>query len=243
MRRFFIETDSITGDLVVLTGTEAHHMATVLRLSAGVEVEFIDGSGRIYDATLTAITRKQVTAQIKRTSRVETGSSMPVTLVQGLLKGKRMEVVIQKATELGVAQLLPLCSRFCEQRDTTLQRRQRWQRIMIEACKQSKRVSPMQIQPISFLSEIDFTPYAYKFVAYEQEDSATLPLDLATRRPGPICLCIGPEGGWHHEEISMLVAAGFQPFSLGKNILRGETAAIAAVAIVQHLLAADPLRS
>ena len=148
-----------------------------------------------------------------------------------------MEVVVQKATELGVAHLLPLCTRFCDHKALNDNRHARWQRIMVEACKQSQRPTPMEINRQTSLDEIDFSSFTHKYIAWEKEGSSLLPLDMYSQ-PGPICICIGPEGGWHQQEVDTLFDAGFLPFSLGPSILRGETATIAAVSIIQYVLAA-----
>lgn len=237
MRRFFITPESIQNNRITITGPEAHHISTVLRLQPGEQVEFIDGSGHIYLATLDVTGKKSVRAAVIDKKQVEQESLFPITLAQGVLKGKKMEMVVQKATELGVIHLLPLYTRFCDHKALNDNRHARWQRIMVEACKQSQRPTPMHIAGQTSLEKVDFSPYTHKYIAWEKEGSTLLPLDMCSQ-PGPICICIGPEGGWHQQEVDTLLDSGFLPFSLGPSILRGETATIAAVAITQYVLAA-----
>ena len=208
-------------------------MATVLRLQPGHTVEFFDGQGAVYTAVLKAADRHRVLAEIVQIRREEEQAPSPLTLAQCLLKGKKMELLVQKATELGVQTFLPLVSRYCENRGER-HPEERWRRIMIEACKQCHRASPMEIQPVTPLAQADFSGYDHRLVAWEAEQNAPLPTGFIDR-PGPICLLLGPEGGLGDVEIAALERHRFAPFSLGTRILRGETAALAAVSIVQYL--------
>lgn len=239
MRRFFITPASIQDNCITIKGQEAHHISNVLRLHPGDQAEFVDGSGCVYLAALDMVAKKSVSAFIIEKKQIAQESPFPITLAQGVLKGKKMEMVVQKATELEVAQLLPLGTRFCEHKPHNDNRHARWQRIMVEACKQSQRPTPMHIARQTSLEEMDFSSFTQKYIAWEKEQSSLLPLDMY-RQPGPICICIGPEGGWHQQEVETLFDAGFLPFSLGSSILRGETATIAAVSIIQYVLAAGP---
>ncbi len=235
MRRFFISAQQRENSAVILTGSEAHHLANVLRLQAQDQVEFIDGSGRILVSRLERVTPNKVEATVveERLERVET--PFPITLLMGVLKGKKMELVIQKATELGVHQVLPVHTRFCAFQAQGEKQQRRWQRIMVEACKQCKRTQPMSILPITRFEQVDFSQFTHKVVGWEKEHSGRLtPGTFHT--PGPVCIGIGPEGGWHENEITHLLDKAFLPVTLGPHILRGETAAIAATAIVQNML-------
>ncbi len=214
-------------------------MAMVLRLKPDQQAEFFDGLGGVHTATLVRVEKQQVVAEILASREERDTSPAPLTLAQCLLKGKKMDLVVQKATELGVHTFLPLVSRYCENRGER-NPIERWQRIMIEACKQSHRVTPMRILPVTPLDAADYLPYTHRLVAWEAEQHRSLPTDFL-EQPGPICLLLGPEGGIHQEEIAFLQAQHFSSFSLGPRILRGETAALASVSIVQYLCGAlDP---
>lgn len=163
-----------------------------------------------------------------------TESPYPLTLAQTLLKGKKMDLIMQKATELGVDHLIPVTTQYCENKNISEKQIDRWQRIMLEACKQCHRTSTMSISPPLSLEKIDFNQYRHRLLAYENEQN-TLPVDVLNNQPGPICLLIGPEGGWHKLEVEYLTNNHFIPFSLGTSILRSETASIAAIATVNYL--------
>jgi 16S rRNA (uracil1498-N3)-methyltransferase len=234
MRRFFLPAHARTGDLITLTDTEARHIATVLRLTPGHTVEFFDGEGQVVTAILQLVDRRRVTATVTAIRREQSRAHAPLTLAQCLLKGKKMDLLVQKATELGVQVFLPLASTHCENHGERGHQLERWQRIMIEACKQCHRVTPMTILPVVPLDQADFTPYAHRLAAWEGERLTALPTGFVAQ-PGPICLLLGPEGGLHADDLAMLHRSLFTTFSLGRNILRGETAALAAMAIVQYL--------
>ncbi len=236
MRRFFIHPEDIADDLVQVTGSEARHMRTVLRLQPGDAVEFFDGSGRVYRAILEECGKRLITARVQDRARSSTVENAPLTLAQAVLKGKKMDMLIQKATELGVHNFIPVETRYAEPGNRRDRQAERWQRIMIEACKQCQRTAPMTIGPITELTALSPAQYSHCLIAWENE--ADNHLDSRTLHPpGPTLLLIGPEGGFHPDEVNLLTDQE-KPwffFSLGSRILRAETASIAAMAIVQHL--------
>ena len=241
MRRFYLPSEFAPApnqELLVIAGQQARHMAVVLRLRSGEKVEFFDGSGQVLRARLQTVEQGRISLVITE-RRLEPAPAYPqLTLAQALLKGSKMDLVVQKANELGVHSFLPLVTTFCEKRSGGEAAAARWQRIVIESCKQCKRTVPLQIgpsQPAPLLTETDFSWAALRLVAWEEEGQAGLPLAALQANTGPICLLIGPEGGLHKEEVLWLKEQGFHSFSLGAQVLRAETAAIAAVAIVQHL--------
>jgi len=233
MRRFYLDPDILATDHIEIRGAEARHMATVLRLRPGQTVEFFDGQGTVLTAILRSTDKHLITAEIIERRREQLCDPTPLTLAQCLLKGKKMDLLVQKATELGVHNFLPIVSRYCENRGER-DPLERWQRIMIEACKQCHRATPMTIMPVTPLDQADFSPFSHRLVAWEGEQSAPLPTAFIDA-PGPLCLLLGSEGGLQAEEIESLMQQEFTPFSLGPRILRGETAALAATAIVQYL--------
>ena len=232
MRRFFLPAGSRAGETITLTGAEARHMVQVLRLRPGQAVEFFDGRGGIVTADLTGCDQRLVTARVTGYRQEREASAAPLTLAQALLKGKKMDFLVQKATELGVHAFLPVVTRHCENRGDRDHQQERWQRIMIEACKQCHRAEPMRILPVTQLEGLDPGAWVHRLAAWEGERQAALPAALA---PAPTGLFLGPEGGLHADDLYTLGALGFTTFSLGPRILRGETATLAAVAIVQHL--------
>jgi 16S rRNA (uracil1498-N3)-methyltransferase len=234
MRRFFLQQAAISAELIVVTGTEARHITSVLRLKSGQAVEFFDGKGSIFSAVLEKTEKNMVTAVITAVRQDGGVAASPLTVAQCLLKGKKMDLLIQKATELGVHSFMPVVSRYCENHGDRRHQEERWQRIMIEACKQCHRAAPMRIEPVEFLENTDFSACSHRLAAWEQEQSAALPTPFI-EHPGAICLFLGPEGGLHSEDLQILQQQQFATFSLGPRILRGETAALAAMAIIQYL--------
>lgn len=234
MRRFYLQHGEISADLVEISGAEARHITSVLRLKPGQSVEFFDGKGSIFSAVLKTTGKDLVTAAITAVRQDFSTSAFPLTVAQALLKGKKMDFLIQKATELGVHTFLPLVSKYCENHGDRQRQDERWQRIMIEACKQCQRSTPMTIKPAAALDSIDFSIFSHRLAAWEEEKNTALPGDLAAT-PGPLCLFLGPEGGLHAEDLDILRQWRFTTFSLGPRILRGETAALAAMSIIQYL--------
>ncbi|MBM9536689.1 RsmE family RNA methyltransferase [Desulfobulbus alkaliphilus] len=233
MRRFFLPPDALRNEFIQVSGAEARHIAVVLRLQPGQLVEFFDGCGAVYTTALDSVEKNLVTASIVKVRRENSRPVAPLTLAQCLLKGKKMDFLVQKATELGVHAFLPLHSRYCENLADRVRQQERWQRIMIEACKQSHRTTPMHIHPVVPLDKADFSLFRHRLAAWEEERYTALPSSYA-EQPGDVCLLLGPEGGFHPDDLLVIHDHKFTTFSLGSKILRGETAALAAVAIVQY---------
>ncbi len=235
MRRFFIDPQTIQDREVTLPDQEAHHVSRVLRLRPGTQVELFDGTGAILQARLTTVHKGQVRAQVEDIVHPDTSPSpLPLTLMQAVLKGKKLDTVLQKATELGVEECCLFPSHYCAVPKDLKQQELRWQRIVFEACKQCRRPIPMKITYAPSPMHIDLALFTHKFLAHEQLQGGELPLDLLTDQ-GPVCLFIGPEGGWHARETEHLLSKGCTLISLGAFILRGETAAISACSIIQYL--------
>jgi 16S rRNA (uracil1498-N3)-methyltransferase len=234
MRRFFIDEKAICGDDVTLSGSQSHHLISVLRLSVGQTIELFDGTGWVYLTELSTISKNRVEGRIVNRHLESSTHPFPLTLGMGILKGKKMDLVLQKATELGVDSLIPLATRYSEQGKNIDRRIERWQRIMLEACKQCGRATPMCIAPVLPLQELDIAEYHYPVLCWEQEDKSVISPEYFTA-PGSILLLIGPEGGFHDGEISWAADQGIRMTTLGSHILRAETAAIAGVGIIQYL--------
>lgn len=234
VRRFPVEPQAIAGDLATLGAGESHHIAAVLRLKAGTPVELFDGRGALYQGRLESVTGAKVTVRLlSRRQEASTGGP-PLVLLQALLKGKKMDVVVQKATELGVETFIPLETRYSEGRGNPARQAERWQRIMLEACKQCRRSQPMVIAPLTDLAGAVLPDSGPRILFWEEETAIALTPELFAS-PGPVCLLLGPEGGLHPDEVEAAGHMGFQSVSLGRRILRAETASLASVAIVQYL--------
>ncbi len=232
MRRFFYDPVHETADCVLISGAEAHHLRAVLRMRLGETAELFDGSGRILSGQIEQISPDSVTFRILA-RRQEPESRSPLTLALAFLKGKKMDMVVQKATELGVHRFLPLVTRYCEPQGKDHQLLDRWQRIMLEACKQCGRPVPMQLsQPLPF-QEVAWPADSRKIIAWENETTCSLAA-LGLEAGNPVVLLIGPEGGFHPTEVEHAKTCGFNTISLGPRILRAETAALTAVVLAQQ---------
>ncbi len=233
MRRFFYDPGiQETDEQILISGPEAHHIRNVLRMQAGDCAELFDGKGAIIAGEISRISAKEVVFKVlSRSDAADAG--VPLTLAQAVIKGKKMDLVIQKATELGVATFVPVLTRYCENLGRAGNQLERWQRIMLEACKQCRRPVPMQICSPAKLQELSFPEGGHKIMPWEKEAGASFPaLELGDGQP--VLVLIGPEGGFHPSEVAYAEEVGFTTISLGPRILRAETAALAAVVLVQQ---------
>jgi 16S rRNA (uracil1498-N3)-methyltransferase len=244
MRRFFIDPENIVGPTALLTGTEARHISSVLRLSTGTKITLFDGSGSYYEALITKTSAGRIETKIVSIIPYIASAEdihPALHLGMGLLKGKKMDLIIQKITELGVESLRPFRSRFCAAHDHAHGRLSRWQKIALEACKQSNRPKLPELHSISefknLLSETAQNDHDLKLIFWEEQGQKTIHEIFASGdEKKSVLILIGPEGGFSTDEVKEAVARGFQPVTLGSRILRAETAAIAAAAILQHEL-------
>jgi len=238
MRRFFVDPAAVSGSRAEITGTEAHHLSEVLRLGPGAEVELFDGCGAVYRARVDRVERGLVAATILATE-TRADARPHLTLGVALLTGKKMDLVVQKATELGVDAILPYVSRHCSVKERNANKEERWQRIVVEACKQCNRPVPPTCPATTDLPALlTETEAAAKIIFWEREQTRTLHdlLPVGVAPPPSVIALFGPEGGFTEPEIEQARAAGFTPVSLGERILRAETAVISGAAILQYLL-------
>jgi 16S rRNA (uracil1498-N3)-methyltransferase len=241
-RRFFISRDQIRDASVLLTPDQAHHLHDVLRLRAGAEVELFDGEGRCYSGKVECCGAEIRIAALQRLESSDVRGSALI-LAAALIKADRFEWMLQKGTELGVDRFIPLETRFSVVHIPPARlasRMQRWQRIVLEASKQSRRSAvPAISRPLSwgdFLAEPESAGGA-RFLLHEK---AAEPIPTAPWQTDRLLLCVGPEGGWDPSEAAAAENAGFRLVNMGSKILRAETAALAAIAIFQFLLDRRP---
>ncbi len=235
MRRFFFKNTLIVDNSVVIGGDEARHIIRVLRLKPGDFIELFDGCGTVVKAKITQLQKNRLLVDIVEHLSKKNEEDSQIILGLGLLKGKKMDLVIQKATELGVHSITPLVTRYCEKRGRRRLQDERWRRIVLAACKQCRRSTLMAIRPLTSFSEFIGQPFDRKIVCYEREET-TLLSDVITKKAGSVALLLGPEGGLSKVEIADAQAMGFQSVTLGDHILRAETAALAAISITGFLL-------
>lgn len=236
MHRFFIDPSQLTSTTATITGEEARHLRQVLRLKVGERIELFDGYGTRIEAQIDNLAKDKVVATIL-TSESFTATPPFVHLGQALLKGKKMDLVVQKATELGIHGIHPFTSEFCTAKETSGGKDQRWDRIVMEACKQSGQALPPRCEAVTDFTGLLAQASAFdcKIILWEKE--ASRPLAFPASPPiESVLVLVGPEGGFAEREVAAAMEAGFTPVTLGRRILRAETASLAAMAIVQYLL-------
>lgn len=250
LHRFFVTTDlaaeAAEAVMLGLTETDRHHLTRVLRLVPGDRIVVADPSGREATATLTDVSIEAVTADVD--APIARPRAPRVVLAPGLSRKERMELVIQKATELGVDEIWPLVTERCVVRlddERAGKRADRWRRIAEEAAKQSQRAEVPVLRDLMSISELAMETGHFDVVLVPWEEaSASGPgigtaLDEAGATPDTaVLLVIGPEGGLTESEIDTLTAAGAGVVTLGSAILRTETAAIVALALTEYELGA-----
>jgi 16S rRNA (uracil1498-N3)-methyltransferase len=244
MRRFFFDPSSRKGDRVFLSEEESRHILKVLRLKSGDLIELLDGLGAVYHAVITNVGR-QVEVHIEGVAVKEAGDGTSVWVWQGILKGDKMDTVVQKCTELGVTGMIPFQSSRCQGKLDPVQARkkhERWQRIGLAACKQCLRLQMINIDaPATYsesLSKKSADNTVLRLLFWEEEKTIHLqdiPDIHNICKAGSIALMLGPEGGLTREEVEQARQLGWRTVSLGDRILRAETATLSAVSIVQYL--------
>lgn len=238
MQRFFVPPEILDGQEEVLLPAEiAHHLGTVLRRPVGEEILLLDGSGTICRSRVTAIGRRSGAAQVLARWREEE-TALPITLLQVLPKGDKMELILQKGTELGISGFVPvLAGRNVPTPDAGRGegRRQRWQRIIQEAARQSRRpLLPHLCAPLPLAASLAECREELRLLLWEGECQPIAAM-LPCAPPRSAALLVGPEGGFAPEEVETARAAGFQPVRFGPRILRSETAGFAVASILQYL--------
>jgi 16S rRNA (uracil1498-N3)-methyltransferase len=239
-RRWIAEHwDEATATLV---GAQAEHMARVLRAQPGMEADVVAG-GHVFHAEVAAVAPGEV--RFNLIAEVEADPALPVTLVMAVYKFDRMEWALEKATELGVAAVAPVIARRTEKHlaEAAEKRAERWRHIVHEASQQSRRSDvPLIHEPAPLAERVRAASTATRIVLAEQERSTTLRHALeeavaaAQAEMLALEIAIGPEGGWVPEEEALFDANGWRAATLGPRILRAETAAIAALAVVASYL-------
>ena len=243
MRRLFYA--GALAEKITITGGDAHHLAHVMRAQIGDEITVAGAGGRVARMTVSAVVPDAVQLSLEEYLVQEEENSHEVILVQALLKGEKMDFVVQKAVELGAAALYPVTTEHVVVRydaKKAAAKAARWQKIADEAAKQCGRRSLMTVAPIVSLAELLQDP-AYIGAAdtvtvfcYEQEERQSMRTVLRGTEARRVTLIVGAEGGFSPAEAAAVTAAGGQSVSLGHRILRAETASLTALAVTQYEL-------
>ena len=243
MYHFFVEPEQISEKEIRITGNDVNHIRSVLRMKPGEEILISSRAGGDYHCAVEEIGQDEVRTSIMWKEALGRELSCPIVLFQGLPKGDKMEMVIQKNVELGVHAIVPVAMQRCvvkldEKKAQAKQKR--WQQISESAAKQAKRGIVPEILPVmSFAQALDYTKdFEQKLLPYEcAEGIAGTRRILSGIQPGQkVAVFIGPEGGFDEKEVEEAKEAGFQVLTLGRRILRTETAGMMLLSVLGYLL-------
>ncbi|HUS35797.1 MAG TPA: 16S rRNA (uracil(1498)-N(3))-methyltransferase [Verrucomicrobiae bacterium] len=235
MRRFFAEPERCKGSHIELAEDESRHLAQVLRAQVGEQVTILDGAGGVYDCRIERVTKRNVHLTVEKRERLDP-FPYEITLFQAIPKGKVMEWIVQKATELGARRIVPLVTeRTVVEIHSDSTKIDKWRAIAIESIKQcGSPYLPKIDAPIEFskaLRQVSGLP----FVAALRPGAGEIN-EYFGRDRRPVQIWIGPEGDFTSEEVDKLEAAGVHPITLGPLVLRCDTAAVSALTLAAHQL-------
>jgi 16S rRNA (uracil1498-N3)-methyltransferase len=245
MIRLFLPPENIHADRMTITGDQARYLSVVLRVKPGESLTVFDGQGYKYDCRIVQIHKKEVIAEVIRKDSFSVESPVSIILAQSMPKSDKMDLIVEKSTELGVRSVIPLITEYSQVRHT--EKVDRWKKIALSAAQQCGRGKiPDILEPISFLEYLSRISGPLK-----KESRSTVAglifseghecRHLKEILPGfldinNIIILVGPEGGFSKKEVHSAVRSGFIEASLGPRILRTETAPLAAISIIQYEL-------
>ena len=241
MHTFYVPPPHIQTDTAIITDAEHHHLRNVLRITPGETIRIIDGQGTVYTGEVRDTGTKHASSEVRILSH-EFHPNVPplITLFQGLPKNDKMALILQKTTEIGVTQIIPLRTEYALQKPSQ-NRYERWHRVVIAATKQCKRAwLPTLHHPQTFqasLTQLDHFSLRLFLNPDPNQASHTQHIREVLRKTPQattIALFVGPEGGFSDTEATIAIEKGCIPVTLGTNILRTETAAIVAVAVIAY---------
>jgi 16S rRNA (uracil1498-N3)-methyltransferase len=225
---------------LTLRGDEAHHARRALRLREGDAVTCFDGEGRGWRGRIDRYSGDTAFVTIESVMEIDRQILPRLSLAQSLVKGERMDLIVQKATELGVVRILPIVADRSDVRldsERSAKRLERWRRIEIEAAKQCERLTLPAIETPTTLRDLLEAAREPVVVLVERDAMPIREVLQELGQPDSVMLIVGPEGGWSDDERSLFEQSGARCVSLGRGILRAETAAIAGLAVVRYALA------
>ena len=239
MARFYVPDPRIEKGLLKVDGSEVRHIRRVLRLKVGDRLVLFDGSAKEYEGIIVEESPSSVVIKVQGIFSPSKESPLEITLAQSLLKGEKMEYLIQKATELGIRKIIPFfSSRSVPLLDKSkkLRRYHRWEKIAIEACKQCGRITVPKVEPLQNYSEMlgMASSEALRLILWEKEGQGLKEILKESKERTKIFFVVGPEGGMSDEEVEEARRAGFIPINLGKRVLRSETASVCLLSILQY---------
>lgn len=246
LTRIFVPAPLSSDTQREIPAQQSRHLARVLRLEAGAPLILFNGEGGEFDATIESVRRDTVTVRIGTHQAVERESPLHITLLQGIARGEKMDLILQKATELGVTRIVPVTMARSSVRlsgDNAQRKQEHWQAVVISASEQCGRNRIPEVgAPVSLASATQGLGPAHKLLLTPDEESRAAASIMGQGEAGSgtagVALLVGPEGGFDPAEVQVAKLAGFVSCRLGPRVLRTETAGLAALAVIQ-LLAGD----
>ncbi len=236
--RVHVELPLAAGVEIELPDNAANHLVRVLRLGVGDHCTLFNGDGLDYPARLVDAGKRMVRVVVERGIVIDNESPLPLVLLQGVARGEKMDLILQKAAELGVVSLHPLYSQRSEVKLVGARADKRlahWRGVVVAACEQCGRARvPAVAMPLPLVHALAALPDGGLRLILDPDADASL-TQLTVDASQPVCLAVGPEGGWSSQDRDQLAAAGFNGVRLGPRVLRTETAGLAAIAALQVL--------
>ena len=240
MHRFYVDNDKIRNDKIIITGNDVNHIKNVLRMRPGDELIICNGQGKDCYCIIDRVSDTEIETVVKSVLDTDTELPVKITLFQGLPKSDKMELIIQKAVELGVYEIVPVMTARCVVKLSDSKREDkklaRWQSISESAAKQSQRgIIPKILPVMSFMEAVTYaSTMDLKVIPYENEKGMTATRDILSgiKNCRTVGIFIGPEGGFENSEVDLAKKYNIMPISLGKRILRTETAGLALLSVM-----------
>lgn len=233
IRRFFVPAEDVCGDKIFIRGEEFSHMTKVLRQKKGYRVVVCTGDGKDYEGTIEDINKDCAVVRVEEVKENVNDPYLDITLFQALPKGDKFSFIAQKCTELGARKIVPFLSDFTEEDKFNLER---MRRVAKEACKQCGRSVQCDIEPLTDFNGVleMLKDYDCVVMPYENATCGRMGDVKGLKEAGRIAVIIGSEGGFSENEVALAKAQGAQIVSLGRRILRCETAGLVAIALIAY---------
>ncbi len=241
MSKFFVQPEKVKANTITIDTEDVSHIKRVLRMNIGCKITVCDSAGWDYETEIVSMSDKEIVCSILKKSKSQTEPRVQVTLYQALPKSSKMEYIIQKTTELGITRICPVSMSRCvvkiDNKKDGEKKSARWQKIAESAAKQSGRgIIPEVLAPISFDEAVKlFSKHEKAFVPYECEQDNTINNEIKDiDKITDVAFMVGPEGGFDPKEIEILSNNSINTVTLGRRILRTETAGEAVLTMIMY---------
>jgi len=240
MYRFYVEQDQISDEFITIQGPDVNHIKNVLRMRTGEKLVICNGQGKDFYCIINSESKDEILVSIEEVRDTDTELEGNIYLFQGLPKKDKMELIIQKAVELGVYEIIPVMTKRTvvklEDKKKEAKKLERWQAIATSAAKQSNRgIIPNILSTMDFKEALKHAKNMdIKMIPYENADdiNKTKEIIQSIKSNQSVAIFIGPEGGFEEKEITEALESGIQPITLGRRILRTETAGLAILSMI-----------